>query len=94
MNKILLIILFSFASSYSFSQSIKEHEKSIIIDTLITVWPVPKGTPLPPINIEGKRLRCYGKDNKGLRCKSYTNSIIGLCKKHEPKFEPPRITTH
>ena len=61
------------------------------IDSLDIVWPIPKGVPPPPINMEEKNVLCYGKNKKGKDCKKYTSSIIGLCKKHAPKFSAPVI---
>jgi hypothetical protein len=94
MRKTISIILFLLISINSFSQNNKGLQNGTMSDTLKPVWPIPLGSPPPPINMEGKRLRCYGKNNKGAKCPNNTTSITGLCKKHEPKFKPPKIMTN
>jgi hypothetical protein len=75
---------------YSFSQNRIDSLKTLKSDT-VPVWPLPKGSIPPPINMAGKKVKCYAKDNKGVRCINLTTGITGLCKKHVPKFEVPVI---
>jgi hypothetical protein len=90
MKSVILTILFIPIAHYSYSQIRIDSLKTVKQDTL-HVWPLPKNAPPPPVNMAKKKVRCYGKNAKGITCTNFTTSITGLCKKHEPKFSPPII---
>jgi hypothetical protein len=90
MKSFILTILFVPIAVYSSSPIRIDSLKTAKQDTL-HVWPLPKDAPPPPVNRAGKKVKCYAKNAKGLKCVNSTTAITGLCKKHEPKFSPPMI---